>query len=435
MAHNLRARLRRIKEAGRPEAPSVPPVPEKTVPNAAHPSLPDQWDPSGFQTLARSVTAQSGIVFSEYVPALALVIPDLIPYREKWGMPVPGDLLFFDLETSGLSGGAGTVAFLAAFGHFTEGRLSVTQYLLLDYPGEYDFLEALLSEFQTKSAGKPPLVVSYNGKSFDSQILKTRCIMNGIKPPEYYHADLLHPARRLWKRMLPNCSQGEIEASILGLDRTGDVPGSMAPDIWFDFLKTGGTGALMGICDHNVRDIRGLASLFMAMARIAACPLDAEKEYRLDFESLALIWHSALRRDEIMASDFFEEAEETGKELLQRASGRGMPRAAYLYAMELLHNGKKSEGTELLRSLVSSSSPGPPEIRAAALRRLAIEAEWHLHDPEAALVHVETALELELEKYRADLVRRRERLLRKCGKDADNRISFPGDAYQAIPRD
>jgi hypothetical protein len=132
-----------------------------------------------------------------------------------------------------------------------------------------------------------------------------------------------------------------------------------------------------------------------------------------------------------MASDFFEEAKRTGRELLQKASGRGMPRAAYLYAMELLHNGKKSEGTELLRSLASSSSP---EIRAAALRRLAIEAEWHLHDPDAALVHVETALELEPEKYRADLVRRRERLLRKCGKDAEDRVSFPGNTYQAIPR-
>jgi hypothetical protein len=113
-----------------------------------------------------------------------------------------GDLLFFDLETTGL-GGAGTVAFLAAFGRLIvpegapmEGRaggpwqLRVDQYLLLDFPGEDAFLEALLPEFGSpgfpgeREAENPrPVVVSYNGKAFDTPLLRTRCLMKGIRAP------------------------------------------------------------------------------------------------------------------------------------------------------------------------------------------------------------------------------------------------------------
>jgi uncharacterized protein YprB with RNaseH-like and TPR domain len=91
---------------------------------------------------------------------LGILVPDLLRYP---GVVHPGNLLFFDLETTGLSTGPGTIAFLAALGRVTEGPLGegafrVDQYLLLDYPGECDFLEAVLGEFAPES-----LVVSYNG--------------------------------------------------------------------------------------------------------------------------------------------------------------------------------------------------------------------------------------------------------------------------------
>ena len=228
----------------------------------------DGWTPAGFQAVKKEIDTRTQLTLPSVFPlALPVLVPDMTRHiwRTDAGGLSPENLLFFDLETTGLSGGAGTVAFLAAFGRLlpvadnTCGansvyRLRVTQYLLLDYPGESDFLDALLPEFSARS-----FVVSYNGKSFDSQILKTRCLMNGIKPPEYLHADLLHPARRLWKNVLENCSQSTIEEKILDIDRSGDVPGAQAPEIWFDFLRTGNAEQLEGICDHNVRDIQGLA--------------------------------------------------------------------------------------------------------------------------------------------------------------------------------
>jgi hypothetical protein len=267
-------------------------------------------------------------------PALAILVPDLAGRN----LPNIEDFLFFDLETSGLSGGAGTVAFLAAFGRIKNDKLHITQYLLLDYPGENDFLEAVLKEFKDEKS----VIVSYNGKCFDSQIIKNRCLMNRIRPPVYFHADLLHPARRLWKNIIGDCCQASIETNILGLDRTGDIPGSMAPDIWFDFLKTGRTEMLLGICKHNCSDIAGLAAILSAMVSIADAPL--ETDYRYDIERLALYWRDFVRRNDMQN----EELRTTGNELMRYAVKKGNPRAVYVYAYDQTCLGNYKEALKLV---------------------------------------------------------------------------------------
>jgi uncharacterized protein YprB with RNaseH-like and TPR domain len=382
MAQNLRARLQRIR--GTKKEPSTTPVSEgaalegRAAGTADMPSAPGgfgpEWLPSGFKTLKRTLRPGAFPAFPASFPRnLAVLAPDLFRYAAAGGLPCREALLFFDLETSGLSGGAGTVAFLAAFGRIKPGGMEITQYLLLDYPGEPDFVAAMVREFREEGReGGPPLVVSYNGKTFDSQILKTRCLMNGIAPPEYFHADLLHPARRLWKRTLPDCSQATIETRILGLDRTGDIPGAMAPDIWFSFLKTQEAGDLLGICDHNLRDILGLAALFAALSEISAAPVETLERFRFDPESLALRWREALAK----RPGFFGPGTGPADALLREAANRGFPRA---------------------------------------LRLLAVEAEWRLRDFSLALAHTERALALEElnPAFREDMLRRRERLLKK----------------------
>jgi uncharacterized protein YprB with RNaseH-like and TPR domain len=362
---------------------------------------------------------------------LRILLPDLIPYNRDWGPPDLSDLLFFDLETTGLSGGPGTVAFLAAFGRFVREErpaaqagsfLRVHQYLLLDYPGEGDFLEAVLAELRAPApSGRPPLLVTYNGKIFDSQVLKIRCLMNGIQPPEYYHADLLHPCRRLWKRVLSNCSQGEIETSVLGIDRTGDLPGALAPEIWFSFLKTGETGELLKICDHNLRDIRGLAAIFAALARIAKDPVRAPEAYRVDLENLALRWfyacglrsHGQGLAENPVAGEAAGRERRRAEELLALAVERSCPRAAFLWAGELFRRGRAEEGRALFRSLAEGACP--EETRAAAYRALAIDAEWRLKDPALALAYTGYFLSQNHLRIRIkqDIIKRRERLQKK----------------------
>lgn len=48
----------------------------------------------------------------------------------------PENLLFLDTETTGLHGGAGTVAFLVGIGRFEKGQFTVRQYLMRDYDEE-----------------------------------------------------------------------------------------------------------------------------------------------------------------------------------------------------------------------------------------------------------------------------------------------------------
>ena len=417
MAQNLRDRLRRIQDRKRDES-ALAQKPAETLDRS--PFHARGWVSVGSYVLKRVFSAELPPDFpAEFSSALPLLVPDLahraMPAGASVRPPAPEDLLFFDLETTGLSGGAGTVAFLAAFGRpVRRGRnvppvheLRISQYLLLDYPGEYDFLEALLGEFSIR----PPLVVSYNGKSFDSQILKTRCLMNGIPAPEYLHADLLHPARRLWKRPLGGCSQGALERGVLGLDRSADTPGALAPEIWFAFLRSGETPPLLGICDHNRRDIEGLAGIFTAINQIAADPCGLVQKYRYDMESLALRWRGSLRnRSQDTPADILRD---TGKDLLRFAAEQGFPRAALVYALDLFREGNYAEGR--LRLLRIAASDFPAGIRACALRRLAIDSEWRLKDPDAALELAGRGIELTLpgQARREEFECRAERLRKK----------------------
>ena len=370
MSGNLRDRLRRIQRMQEGRGEPVPPRYDEPKPPVSV-TLPG-WDSAGYLTLRREIIGGKAMIFPAMPETAGMVMPGL------GGGSLYEDLLFFDLETTGLSGGAGTMAFLAAFGRLVLDtartnkktytyNLHITQYLLLDYPGEYDFVTAMLGEFKHNS-----IIVSYNGKSFDSQILKTRCLMNGIVPPEYRHADLLHPARRLWKTLLPDCCQASIETAILGIDRTGDIPGAMAPEIWFSFLRDGETDALRGICEHNRRDIAGLAAIFHAMIRIAHDPLGAAKKINFDLEALALRWNEM--------------------PLLHHAAEMGYPRAELHYAIALRREAEYDESRKWL--LKAAAENRPPAIRSAGLRVLAMDSERRLKNIAEALTFAEQGMEL-----------------------------------------
>ncbi|MDR2757837.1 MAG: ribonuclease H-like domain-containing protein [Spirochaetaceae bacterium] len=411
MGQNLRARLQRLRNAPLRDRGGPPSPGEKKL------SLGPEWQEAGYQTLKRRDFLDLPFPLDFPLPrSLPILIPDLLRYSPQGALPGPGDMIFFDLETTGLSRGAGTVAFLAAFGRFVPSgpgplRLRLDQYLLLDYPGEGDFLEALLQEFAPSP--EPPLVITYNGKTFDSQILESRCIMKGIRPPVYYQGDLLHPARRLWKQTLASCSQGEIETAILGLDRTGDVSGALAPDIWFSFLKSADPRPLLEICGHNQRDILGLAGIFSALARIAEDPLAIRDKFRYDIEALALRWREFLVK--IRDRDFGGTAADTGRKLLA-AAAEDHPRAALVFAQELLRQGRAGEGRRRLLGIARGHYGGL--FRAAAYRALAIDAEWRRKAPGEALALVEEALALADagEGQRRDFLRRGERLRRQLDR-------------------
>ena len=179
------------------------------------------------------------------------------------------DCVFFDLETTGLMGGSGTFAFLLGFASLTSNQIKVDQYFLPDFGREY----YLFKELNTWLSGYKNLV-SYNGKSYDFPLLKSRYIMNHIEPviTNMIHYDLLHFARRVWKDALPSCDLISIEQNILDRHRSDDIPGWLIPQSYFDFLNTGVIHEMIRIIEHNFYDLVSLTELILVLNRISNLP-------------------------------------------------------------------------------------------------------------------------------------------------------------------
>jgi len=176
--------------------------------------------------------------------------------------------LFIDTETTGLSGGAGTVAFLVGVGYINRGFMTVEQFFMRDYSDEPELLYRLKEIMERFECA-----VSFNGKTFDMPLIRSRFTMNRMKDyPELFDLDLLHPARRVWKLRLESCRLSTLEERILGLQRENDLPGSEVPQRYFDFLKSGDMSLVDDIIRHNRQDIFSLGLLLDKLLNVYRDP-------------------------------------------------------------------------------------------------------------------------------------------------------------------
>ncbi|AFC30034.1 hypothetical protein PM3016_3179 [Paenibacillus mucilaginosus 3016] len=173
--------------------------------------------------------------------------------------------LFLDTETTGLGHGAGNVPFMIGIG-FYEGDSFVVEQMLIRHPGE----EAAMLGYLQEKLRTRPILISYNGKSFDWPIVRNRYIMNRLRMDQEpaAHLDFLYPSRRLWKHTLPSCRLGLVEELRLGVRRDGDVPGAMAPVLYFRYLAEKDPLVLQGVFLHNELDVLSLAGLAVLFARL-----------------------------------------------------------------------------------------------------------------------------------------------------------------------
>ncbi len=210
----------------------------------------------------------------------------------------PRKALFIDTETTGLSGGTGTVAFLIGVGYFTNDGFRLDQCFLRDFDDEEPLLEYLAEIFRGKES-----VVSYNGKSFDLPLLRTRFIQNRIpfRLDSALHFDLLHAARRFWKRRLGACNLANVEREILGIERHGDVPGYLIPQLWFDYLRSRDARPLEGVFYHHKMDILSLVAMTGWLARCLAVPDGEGFTHAQDRLSLVRVYFNQKRYDDVVA--------------------------------------------------------------------------------------------------------------------------------------
>ncbi len=174
---------------------------------------------------------------------------------DSWDL---SQVLFLDTETTGLSGGVGTIAFEIGVGFFEENTLIIHQYVINNYSQEINMLNKVAEIINNHS-----ILITYNGKSFDYPLIESRFIMNKIRlsPKKLSHFDLLHVCRRIYKMRLGRCNLSTIEEFVLGKKRIDDLPGEMVPQRFFEYMKTGELSIIQDVLEHNYDDVLSLALL------------------------------------------------------------------------------------------------------------------------------------------------------------------------------
>lgn len=168
-------------------------------------------------------------------------------------------LFFFDTETTGLGGGVGNSIFILGHASLIENEIVLTQHILPHPGAEIPLYYSFLNQVDYRT------LVTYNGKSFDWPQVKTRhtLIRDHVpKLPEFGHFDLYHAAKRMWKHRLERMKLSIVEKEVLGVERIDDVPGFLAPMIYFDYVERKDPEGMIKILKHNEIDILSLITLY-----------------------------------------------------------------------------------------------------------------------------------------------------------------------------
>ncbi len=273
---DLRARIRATLErsaAGRPARAlrpvEGPDLPFSTVETAS--------GPLHVRTRRLPVTHRTGRASVAGARQASAELLALLALDPRLAACDPARALYLDTETTGLAGGTGTVAFLLGMawwdGEGTDAALVVEQLLVRALGEEAPMLERVRERIAAAS-----MLVTYNGKSFDLPLLRTRFVMTRTEPPvEPPHLDLLHVARRVHgKRLAEGCRLIHLEKWVLGFERVDDVPSSDVSAVYLHFLRTGEAGSLLGVIEHNAWDVVAMASLLGLYGEPAQDGLAAE---------------------------------------------------------------------------------------------------------------------------------------------------------------
>jgi len=357
--------------------------------------------------------------------------------------PLMSRPVFFDIETTGLAGGAGTLAFLVGCGWFEDGGFRVRQFFLAGPAGERAMLDALARIFRDAS-----LLVTYNGRTFDVPTMDVRWAFHRLTSPAdaVPHFDMLPPARRLWGRTsgrggrtsvrprggttpsfggTTSCTLTALERSQLGFHRVGDVPGFEIPTRYFQYLRTGDALAIEDVLEHNRLDLISLAAVTARALELAADGPDACRE---PTEQLALgrLYERAGQRDRALAA-----YERAASGIDEDVRAHALVRTAVL----LRRQGRHGEAARAWSGVIEGADErgGLSSLEQQAIEALAIHHEHRVRDLERARRYAERLLAAGI----AGVGHRLDRLDRKLGRGLDTSEDTTGgrEAARLFDRD
>jgi len=315
------------------------------------------------------------------------------------------EFLYLDIETTGLTGGTGTYAFLIGVGRFIGEDFHLAQFFMrdpLEEPAHLLALEEFISPCNT--------VVTYNGKAFDIPILTTRYITQGWTSPfaSFSHIDLLPLSRKLWRERMPSRTLGNVETFILGARRTEeDVPGWMIPELFFDYLRSGDARPLKNVFYHNVMDVLAITALLNHISHLLFDPMDVAQVQGVDLIGMGRLYEDIGYTDQ--AEDYYHKS--LDHELPEEAMWETVKRLSYIKK----RRGDNSGAINLWKLAASKTY-------IYAHVELAKYYEHQARDLENALYWTQRAIEIINSpeilpsthfEWKYDLEHRRERLMNK----------------------
>jgi len=341
------------------------------------------------------------------------------------GAPARPPFLFFDLETTGLSGGAGTCAFLVGCGVFDdEGAFLTRQFVLLRHADERPLLQMVGAEL-----GGAGSLVTFNGKSFDAPLIETRYLYHRLEwtAGNLPHLDVLHPARRFWSdggASQTPCSLQALENIVLGARRTRDVPGSEIPARYFEFIRTGDARPLRAVLEHNRLDLLSLAGLtarLLDLVRRGPCAVRHARE------ALALGRVYARGGLDNRAREAYQHA--CARVSLTTAAGSPAGgdaiKISSLRSLALLsrHCRRYDEAAAHWRELLELPAC-PPQVAREASQALAVHHEHRARDLPAAKAFALRSFDAHAPAWNQAVQYRLARIERKMNKSQDSSLNF-----------
>lgn len=280
----LQARIQALHhQAGTRAALACIDIPTQSLPSGPLPAALTHWLDQRKRLQARSagltlqvpgVESQASLPGNEIAPGLRLYVhsyPAALPASvcqirfRPVGQFKTEKLLYFDTETTGLSGGTGTRAFMIGCADWHEGQLRIRQLLCTRLAAEAQMLRQFCNWLSPET-----VLVSFNGRSFDAPLLKTRLRLAQMAEPlsALSHIDLIYPTRRLYRGRWSDCRLSTLEANVLKVVREDDLPGAEAPRAWLSYLRFGCTAKLSRVIQHNTQDLRSLHGLLWHLVQI-----------------------------------------------------------------------------------------------------------------------------------------------------------------------
>ncbi len=314
-----------------------------------------------------------------------------------------GQLLYLDTETTGLSGGAGTVAFLIGTGFFEQDEFVIRQYFMRDYNEE----AAMLAELQQLFAAHKGFV-TFNGKAFDINLLQSRFISNRLRPSfkDFPNVDLLYPSRRVWGLKLESCRLSSLEEFILGQYREDDIPGAQIPSVYFKYVEDRDATEIKRVISHNEQDILSMVSLLSKLSSMMNSPF-SETDCGFELLGMGRLFEASGKTDEML-----ECLEACASSELFSVRMRAVRKLTGVYK----RNGSYEQALEHWRAVEAEN----PEFELFHLIEMAKYYEHKANDPKQALQIAEKAVKnclhsgLSGTRQFGELKKRCDRLRRKC---------------------